>query len=353
MKKKTSKTKNKKTNKGKLLFIVLAIVVVLGLLLLGKLTLKAFSKPHVLGAMIGPLLTDNKDNPSNNADQTTDNPNSLQAPSNGSANPSNQSNLNSNPNSVLNQTGLSQQISPNDSAQVYCVGPDGKSFVTKFDFCRELNQKWGNSKFNFTILGKPQDDNSIKTNLPEIQKPEIKNEAPEIAPPEIKIKEKPEILTVEKLQNLNEHFQINGEDTQIGSGSANNFSLQTGSVEAQTKFPLTVSNHTLIVTTPQGQIQVAVLPNQAVEKVLSEKLLSNILSSSPSNSTSSAGATQTISLTQINNETAFAIPGIADKKLFGIFPVGFSKTVYVSTTNGNILQTKESLLNKFLESLSF
>ncbi len=91
-----------------------------------------------------------------------------------------------------------------------------------------------------------------------------------------------------------------------------------------------------------------VMPDQAIKMLISKKVLSEV-----SQHGASSEANQPISITQIHNQTAFAVNGSSQKKVFGIIPVTLPKTVYVSTENGQVIQTQESLFNKLLDALSF
>ena len=97
----------------------------------------------------------------------------------------------------------------------------------------------------------------------------------------------------------------------------------------------------------------AILPGQAVQNILQQKILSNILSSANQTSANTAGANKTITLTEINNQPAYTVQGVSDKKLFGIIPMAYQKTIYISVQNGQMLQTQEAFFNKILEAFSF
>ena len=153
------------------------------------------------------------------------------------------------------------------------------------------------------------------------------------------------------LEKINE--ALKGKNVEVGSSSADNFTIKSGEVEAETHFPLSINptTKTLSVTTPAGTKQVTVLPNQAVNNILQQKILSKISSSSGQTATNGA-AIQTVALTQIKNQPAFAIQGVSDKRLFGIFPVSLPKTVYVSAQTGQVLHTNESFFTQIIGAFS-
>lgn len=92
------------------------------------------------------------------------------------------------------------------------------------------------------------------------------------------------------------------------------------------------------------------MPSQAVQNVLTQGLLTNVQSSA--NSTSGTPSA-VVSLTSLNNTPVFAVAGVSDKKLLGIFPVAYAKTAYVSAENGNVVQVDQTPLTKLLELISF
>jgi len=144
--------------------------------------------------------------------------------------------------------------------------------------------------------------------------------------------------------------ELKNKDIKVSSTSGDGFSIDAGRIRAKTHFPLSVdpTTHTLTVTTPAGTKEVTILPDQAVHNLLQHQILSTINQSSGSGTTDN-----TISLTQVNNQPVFSIPGQSDKKFLGLFPVSFNKTVFVSAQTGQVIQTKENFLNKFLETFSF
>lgn len=140
-------------------------------------------------------------------------------------------------------------------------------------------------------------------------------------------------------------------DIEVSSTSATGLSIRSGDTEAKTNLPLSLDTATknLSVTTSTGKTDLTILPNQAVLNVLQSKLLSGI----PQQAATESATNKTISLIEFNNQPAFAIQGESNKRLLGLFPMSFSKTVYVSAQNGQVLQTQEDQFNKILESISF
>lgn len=288
VKKQTASKQSKKASSIGYIHIVSITFVLAIIVLVGTLTVKAITKPTVLGTNIGPLLTD----------QGGDNQNGvMQGPPRSEGQDGQQ------------MPPLSGQPPMHQSVE----GPQGHFEMQSDGNQQEINAQTGGRHFemkqedNGTIHGSGQEENG-SLNLPN-----------------------------------------KGEMVEIGS-SAGEFSLKSGDVEAKTHFPLSINPTTnqLTITTPAGTKTVSVLPNQAVQNLLQKQILSSITQTS-----SSGAAANTITLTQVNNQPAFAVPGVTDKKFLGIFPASYDKTVYVSAQNGSVLQTQESFFNKILEALSF
>lgn len=289
----------------------------------------------------------------------------------------------SNSSGSLAQTGTPSSISPDTS--VDCVGPDGKHFTTSFHDCQEINQKWGNATFHFTPLSLPQTthpevrDNTEQpepTKVPEDRKHgnlEVQTEGKkgelnlETRGLHVQIKREDDgsvHLTAQKsdgteinletnaLDALNESLKDEGIEVSSSSSSTNNLVLRKGGVEAETELPISVdpTTHELTVTTPAGEKTVTVLPDAAVQNILAHKTLTSIQTEV---SSESGEINQKANLTEINNEPVFAVNGISQKNLLGLFPVGFTKTAFVSATSGQIVKVDETLLNRILEALSF
>lgn len=119
------------------------------------------------------------------------------------------------------------------------------------------------------------------------------------------------------------------------------FSLKRGQVQANTKFPIAfnVATKTFTVQTQNGEQEVKVLPDQAVQKLLENKETS---------STSS-----TVILTELNNQPVYQVQGTSQKRFLGILPVSIAKITYVSAQTGESVKTDTSALSKILDTISF
>ncbi len=145
------------------------------------------------------------------------------------------------------------------------------------------------------------------------------------------------------LDKINE--ALKDEDVEIATTSGNGFLIRKGQFEAQTHFPLSINPTTnaLTVTTPAGVKTVAILPDVAVNNLLRQKYIDEVASSS---------ANTGIVLGVMNNQPAFQINGVDNKKLLGFISVAIDKTAFVSAQNGQVLKIDESFLSKLLDLLS-
>lgn len=387
MGKKTARkvTRSQKTSPYKTAIILRYLIIGFGCLLLalaGKTLLSGITTIHVLGASTGPvLLADhgNDERSGGGGDSNVSGGSSGGSTSNDSTSGSLGSRSSNTLGSDPEQAAPATNPSMSGSTTVDCVGPDGKHFTTEYHDCQELNQKWGNIHFTFTPLSRSQ-SGEINTELQPTEAPDPTRESHKTL--DIETKDHQGTFTVTQSATLhvqaeNGHIAVkaqeeNGQITNLDEKDALeqiNNSLKSDGVEvspsahsmvvlkkagvtAETAFPLSVDpiRHVLTITTPSGVKEVTVLPDQAVMSLLQTKLMTNIASQG---STDSAEATQTTTLTELNNNAVFEVNGIAQKKLLGIFPVGFAKTAFVSATTGQVMKINETGLNQFLELFSF
>lgn len=215
----------------------------------------------------------------------------------------------------------------------------------------------------------PSEDNSGKANtkilVPKSPKPtEAENEVEnrveneqentkskvkvEIEDDKVKIKKEngngieTEIKDVEKNkieQELKKEQEIELEAT--GEGE---LALVRGGFTTQTTLPISVDSktHKLFVTTPKGTKEVAVLPDQAVENILRNKLLDQI-----------EGGTQKLILDDKTDLPEFEVRGVKQKRILGLFPISIAKKLEVDTETGEILETNTSLIDRIFEAISF
>ncbi len=125
------------------------------------------------------------------------------------------------------------------------------------------------------------------------------------------------------------------------------------------------------ITTPAGSRVVTVLPDQAVQNMLTRGIISKIGghiatgSGELSGDDSSASAfiqgeseselpaaDDNIELTEENGSPVYKIHGQKEKRFLGLLPVEIDKTLTVSADTGNVESTQISPFQRFLDLLS-
>lgn len=151
------------------------------------------------------------------------------------------------------------------------------------------------------------------------------------------------------LHDVNDALEI--KDIEVATNDAG-LVVRHGETEAETHFPLSVNTATreLTVTTPAGTKTVTVLPDTAVNNLLTQGVLTHVETEA---ATRSGFGTHKVTLTQFNNEPAFEVNGSVEKKLFGVIPYGQGKKVFVSAQTGGVLSESEDLLGQLLGLFSF
>lgn len=139
------------------------------------------------------------------------------------------------------------------------------------------------------------------------------------------------------------------DDLEISS-AAGALSLRQRQTELDTHFPLSVdlSTRSLVVTTPAGAKTVAVLPDDAINNLLSQGILSGVESEASSDGSILRKAT----LGETGTTLSFTIRGITTKKFLGMLNRLVRRTVTVSAENGAVLSVDESFINRLLDLFS-
>lgn len=115
---------------------------------------------------------------------------------------------------------------------------------------------------------------------------------------------------------------------------------------ARTQFPLSINPETneLIVTTPAGQKIVTVLPDQAIENMLSNSVLNDI---------DQEDGEDSVEIETRNNELVYKIKGEKGHKFLGFIPLKTAITAFVSAQTGQLTAEQQSLFSRFIDQISF
>lgn len=348
-------------------------VVVLGCLVLGIFTNVAFklvTYQHVLGVSTGfpqpgssfggslpsisgipPLPTGTTTNTGTNTNTSSNTIIVTQTPSNG--------------NNVSTIT---------SSTYVNCTGPDGKVFQTTVSDCKNINQQ-ANHPVSFTVVGQPS-QSPVHVTLP-AQPGGIGTNPQQTAfeVPASTSSAKVDLRqsgTTLQFNNINGQLILNAKKAdgsevqvstaalpslnqalasenqpQIDQNAQGNFVILKSGVGATTTFPLSldVSTNQLMVTTPTGTKNVTVLPDQAVNNLITQGTITSVDQNGNNSSQ--------INLVEENGQPVFQINGVSDQKLLGIIPLTIHKTANVSAQTGQVVSQNESLGQQLLDLLSF
>lgn len=128
-------------------------------------------------------------------------------------------------------------------------------------------------------------------------------------------------------------------------------------VQALTDLPISVDLNTniLTVTTPAGEKQVTVLPDQAVQNMLAANVIDRLggealVEQVRQGNVQTLG--QVIELGVRNDVPVFVIQGIKEQRFLGFLPVTTDVTVTVSAETGEVVDTQQSVLDTVVDFFS-
>lgn len=299
-----------------------------------------------------------------------------------------------------------------------CTGPDGKTFTTEFKACQRLNEAWQKSSFGFspTTTKETTHKSEVKKLEPTEVEDETENELDneiedESQTEELKTEAKHDETRSELRLNEGERLKVRTKDGQTriditSGGIKTRFEFKEGrtvvkaeqedgsevelaedetkllvdrlgendikiaSSDAQTllrkgiavakiSFPLSIdfATNRLIVTTPAGEKELNILPDQAIKGMITAGIISEPTFSSDSAdfsiSESSSSAIAEMELSDLNGEPVYEVAGLSHQKFLGLIPVSFKKDVTLSASTGIALKTNESITDRLLDLLSF
>lgn len=140
------------------------------------------------------------------------------------------------------------------------------------------------------------------------------------------------------LQGSNKQPLIN-----IKPDQQNQIIIQQGNTQVSTNLPIQIStqNHSLSVITSNGNPTLNVLPKEAINGVISQKIID-----SPPVSISTSN--QTIKLNEENGNLVYTIDGQKSGQLFGIIPVSSPVEVKLSAQTGKVITVNQSPISSIL-----
>ncbi len=124
---------------------------------------------------------------------------------------------------------------------------------------------------------------------------------------------------------------------------------------AITNFPLSVDIGTnlLILSTPEGQRIVTVLPDQAIQNLLRTGIVNTIDASADTQILDQLGSgNEVVKLELKNKDIVYRIKGKKEHKILGFIPVNSPTTAFVSANSGNVVAQERSVLTSIVDFIS-
>ena len=162
---------------------------------------------------------------------------------------------------------------------------------------------------------------------------------------------KSNVAGVSMIRSGNKGVGISANSLKISSDSGQT-AVVDQSVGPLSSFPLSINPFTeeLTVTTPAGSKKVAVLPQAAVANMLAAHVMDYVTGEKVNNSL--ASIPDLVKLEIKNDILGYKIEGVKIHKLLGLIPVKTKVEAFVSAENGQVVETKQSLLGRILNKLA-
>ena len=149
--------------------------------------------------------------------------------------------------------------------------------------------------------------------------------------------------------------ELEDEGIEISTGSGRPMVIKN-QIAASTEFPLSidVGTNQLIITTPDGQKVVTILPDQAVQNLLATGIINSVnLTQTSDMPTSSLGPVESVVQLKVrNSEPVYEIEGTKIFRLFAFIPVSQPVKAIVSAETGDLVTKQQSFLTNVVDLLS-
>lgn len=150
-------------------------------------------------------------------------------------------------------------------------------------------------------------------------------------------------LEEEDLAELQEDVQV----TSVGGSVV----VVKNRVATVSELPISIDVETkqLIVSTPNGERVVTILPDQAIRHLLATGVVNSVDDKAEGEQTSLDGV---VNLETKNEQVVYKIKGIKKYQMFGLIPVATPVTAYVSVDTGESVAKEQSVLASIVDLLS-
>lgn len=145
--------------------------------------------------------------------------------------------------------------------------------------------------------------------------------------------------------------ELEKEDVKIATAPGQ-IALVNKRVGALSKFPLSVNPTTkqLTVTTPAGTKVVTVLPQKAIDNMLTSKVMDDVVGEKAESNL--ASIPDLVKLEVENGVLVYKVKGTKTHKLLGFIPIKTGVEASISAENGQVVQSIDSLLGRILNRLA-
>ncbi len=164
-------------------------------------------------------------------------------------------------------------------------------------------------------------------------------------------------LDEDELNELEDETETELEDEgiEVETLSDDTVAFTKNNTSAITNFPLSVDIGTnlLILSTPEGQRIVTVLPDQAIQNLLETGIVNTVDTSTDTQILDQlASSNGVVKLELKNKDIVYRIKGKKEHKILGFIPVNSPTTAFVSANSGNVVAQERSVLTSFVDLIS-
>lgn len=165
-------------------------------------------------------------------------------------------------------------------------------------------------------------------------------------------------LDENELQELEDQTEneLGQQGVAIAPVEGNTVAVTKNQVAATTDFPLSidVGTNQLILTTPDGPRVVTVLPDQAVQNLLTTGIINRVEPQTADTTvqTQLGAFTGVVKLEIRNNDIVYKVNGVKTHRMLGFIPVNTGTTAFVSANSGTVVAQQRSLLANVVDFLS-
>ncbi|MBI5044422.1 MAG: hypothetical protein HZC02_00670 [Candidatus Levybacteria bacterium] len=160
-------------------------------------------------------------------------------------------------------------------------------------------------------------------------------------------------LEDDQLNELEDEVEQELEDQGIElSSRSGRPSFKHNNVAALTEFPLSVDVGTneLLVTTSNGVKTIAILPDEALKTIMTQKIVTFF--DSENSGTPEDDGEASVALKVINDKPVYVVSGSKEYKLFALLPVSQKVKAVVSAETGQVVGVEKSFVTNVIDLLS-